>query len=365
VSGGRERLAAERASARRGREGAAEDGAPQAARRRGKPATFGSEDELLGWLRRHLGPPARDLLGDDAALLRLGGEWALTVDSQIEGTHFFPGLDPAVVARRLLAVNLSDLAAVGAAPALALLALAAPPGFDHRRFLRAFHGACRRAGVTLAGGDLARAPQVVATLTLLGRRRPRSHFLRRDTGHAGDALYAGGTLGESALGRLLLARGAAWKQGRVVLPADLPLDAVTAGAARRAVRRHLLPRPQLDLSARLARHRRCACLDVSDGLARDLARLTAASGVGATIDAAALPLPSRATALAAALGADATELAARGGEDYVLLFALAAGTRAPLGCARIGDLHAAPGLHLRRGEDLEPLAPLGWDHLAR
>src|SRR6185295_17407006 len=141
--------------------------------------------------------------------LRLGGEWALTVDSQIEGTHFLAGLDPAVVARRLLAVNVSDLAAVGAVPAYGLLALSAPPGFDHRRFFRALGAQAKRYGIALGGGDLARAPIVVASLTLLGRRRA-ARWLRRDTARPGDALWIGGTLGESALGRLLLERGAGW-----------------------------------------------------------------------------------------------------------------------------------------------------------
>ncbi len=263
-------------------------------------------------------------------------------------------------------MNLSDLAAVGAAPGFALLALAAPAGFDHRRFLRAFAAACRGAGVALVGGDLARAPQLVATLTLLGRRRPGGRWLRRDAARPGDALWVGGTLGESALGRLLLARGATWHHGRVELPADLVGDAATARAARRAVRRHLLPRPQLPLSAELARRRRCACLDVSDGLARDLGRLAAASAVGATVEAAALPIPRGARALAAALGVDPFTLALGGGEDYVLLFTLPAGAPAPPGCARIGTIDGQPrrGLRLREGDRVRPLPPLGWDHLA-
>jgi thiamine-monophosphate kinase len=333
-------------------------------------AVAGGEDALLAWLRARLGPPASGLLGDDAAMVRLaargsrGEEWALTVDSQIEGTHFLPGLDPALVAARLLAVNFSDLAAVGAAPSLALLALAAPAGFDHRRFFRALGEGCRRAGVTLAGGDLARAPQVVATMTLLGRRRPGGRWLRRDAGRAGDALWVGGTLGESALGRLLLARGAALQGRHVALPAGLALGGTSAVAARRAVKRHLQPSPQLALSAALARRRRCACLDVSDGLARDLSRLCAASGVGATIEAAALPLPRGAVALAAALGADSLALALGGGEDYVLLFALPPREAAPAGCTRIGMLEARGGMRLRTAEGVASLPPRGWDHLA-
>jgi thiamine-monophosphate kinase len=267
------------------------------------------------------------------------------------------------VARRLLAVNLSDLAAMGAAPAYALLALSAPAGFDHRRFLRAFTGAARRAGVALAGGDLARAPQLVATLTLLGRRRPRGRWLRRTAARPGDVLYAGGTLGESALGRLLLVRGAVWRGGRVDLPHSFTVDPTVARAAGRAVRRHLLPQPQLALSAALARHRRCACIDVSDGLARDLGRLTAESGVGATIDLSALPLSPHAPRLAAALAADPHDLALAGGEDYVLLFALPASAHPPPGSVPIGRIDQRMGMRLRRGARVGRLPAIGWDHL--
>ena len=184
-------------------------------------------------------------------------------------------------------------------------------------------------------------------------------------------LWLGGTLGESALGRVLLARGARWRGGRVELPATLERLLAAAGlgprataAARRAVRRHLLPEPQLALSAALARRRRCACLDVSDGLARDLARLTRASSVGATLEAAALPAPAALPPLARALGEDPATLVLGGGEDYVLLFALPRAEPAPPGCHRIGKLEARPGLRLRdeRGA-VAPLPALGWDHL--
>ncbi|HEV8241081.1 MAG TPA: thiamine-phosphate kinase [Thermoanaerobaculia bacterium] len=330
--------------------------------RRGALAGAAGEDALVKWLRRTLGSPARELIGDDAALLRLTGEWALTVDSQIEGTHFLAGLDPAVVAQRLLAVNASDLAAVGAVPVYGLLALSAPAGFDLRRFFRAFAAAAKRYEIALAGGDLARAPLVVASLTLLGRRRG-ARWLRRDAAKPGDGLWIGGTLGESALGRLLLERGSRWRNGRVELPPTFKFDAATTRVARQAVERHLLPQPQLELSARLVRQRRCACIDVSDGLGRDLARLTAASGVGATVDADALPLPRHAARLTTALGAHPLELALGGGEDYVLLFALPAAAKAPAGSVRIGEIAKRSGLRLRRSDRVETLAAWGWDHL--
>src|SRR5262245_33797647 len=123
-----------------------------------------SEDRLLAWLRREIGQRGPALLGDDAALLPRGA-WAVTVDSQIAGVHFDAGLDPALLARRLLAVNLSDLAAMGALPAYAFLALSAVRDFDHRRFFRALLSDCRRHGLALAGGDLATHPSAT-TATL-------------------------------------------------------------------------------------------------------------------------------------------------------------------------------------------------------
>jgi len=335
-----------------------------ARRRSDSQRSAGGEDALVAWLRRTLGSPARELIGDDAAMLRLSGEWALTIDSQIEGTHFRSGLDPAVVARRLLAVNVSDLAAVGAVPAYGLLALSAPAGFDHRRFFRALGTAAKRFGIAIAGGDLARAPVVVASLTLLGRRRG-ARWLRRGAARAGDGLWVGGTLGESALGRLLLERGASWRGGRAELPPGLNLDGSAERAARAAVKRHLSPQPQLTLSAALVRQRRCACIDVSDGLGRDLARLTSASGVGATVTADALPLPRDTAQLATSVAANSLQLALSGGEDYVLLFSLPPRAIAPEGCTRIGEIESRRGLRLRRAGHIEALVARGWDHLLR
>lgn len=348
-------------------------------------AARASEDDLLRWLRRRLRPPAGatgtsqppELIGDDAAVLPREA-WAVTVDSQIAGVHVPPDLPAAVLARRLLAVNLSDLAATGAEPAYALLALSATTGFDHRAFFRALLAACRTAGLELAGGDLARHPAATtATLTLFGRRPPGGRWLRRSAGRPGDVLWLGGTVGESAAGCRLLARGARWPgaigasgakgaggaRTRVELPPDLP--AALGPAARRAVRRHLAPAPQLALGRWLGRQRRAAALDVSDGPARDLRRLAGESGVGAEVTAEALPLAAGFERLCGFLGVSALELALGGGEDYVLLFALPAGTAPPpaFGCREIGRLTRSRNLVLIDDGCRRPLPELGWDHL--
>lgn len=301
------------------------------------------ETELIRRLRARLGPSS--LIGDDAAILSLTGEVAVTVDSQISGVHFVPGLDPAHVARRLLAVNLSDLAAiggVGAEPSHAFLALSAPVAFDRDRFFDAFVEACRHWNVTLAGGDLARCDQVVATLTLIGRKPEGGRWLRRSEAKPGHDLWLGGTVGESAAGRILIARGAS---------EDVP-----------AVRRHLLPEPQLELGRWLGRQSEGAAMDVSDGVAIDLHRLCRESGTGAVIDADALPLADGFFDLCKALSVDPYELALAGGEDYVLLFTLPPGAQPP-GCRKIGTVLSEKKIEWVREGRTRLLPASGWDHL--
>jgi thiamine-monophosphate kinase len=342
------------------------------------------EDRLLRWLRRQLDrspqapgvarTPAPPLLGDDAAVLPARGPFAVTVDSQIAGVHFVQGLDAAVIAERLLAVNLSDLAAMGATPEYAFLALTAPPELDHRRFFRALLAACARYRMRLAGGDLSRGPgagsTLVATLTVLGGHRRGARWLRRSGASPGQLLWLGGTIGESASGRLLMGAGARFASGRVVLPAGWAgweSRRGLAAAARRAVRRHLLPRPQLALGQWLASQTAGGAIDVSDGVARDLHRMCGESGVGARIEAASLPFAAGFHALCAALAVAPGELALGGGEDYVLLFTLPAGLEPParFGCRRIGVVTSGRRLSLVAHGKASELPPAGWDHLER
>ncbi len=322
------------------------------------------EDDLVAWLRGSGLFGASPLIGDDAAFLPESEGWAVTVDSQIEGVHFVPGLDPAVLAARVLAVNLSDLAAVGAEPAYAFLALAAPAGFDHRRFFESLARETKRFDVRLAGGDLATSPRLTAVMTLLGRKAG-GRWLRRDAAKSGENLWLGGTVGESAAGAELMRRGAGVDGETVCLPDDFAASESLAATARRAVIRHLRPRPQLDLGRWLVQNGGSTAIDVSDGLARDLHRLCRESGVGAEVELDRVPLTDRFRELAKAIGRDWQELALGGGEDYVLLFTLPAHVEAPaeIGACRIGRVASGREVHLIRDGVKTALPVLGWDHL--
>jgi thiamine-monophosphate kinase len=325
---------------------------------------LGPEDRLHRWLRQRLRRAGKDRLGDDGAILSRGGPWTITQDQQIESVHFPTGLDPALIARRLLAVNLSDLAAMGAEPKFAFLALSCPPDFPTRRFLAALIAACERQGLELAGGDLARNDKVTCAMTLIGQLPPGGRWVNRGNARAGDVLWLGGPTGLSALGRHLLERGGRADLRRVD-PPNLPaLTRTEARLARAAIRRHLSPLPQLELGRWLGRRARAAAIDISDGLAIDLHRLCRESGAGALVRAGALTGPREFESLCRKIGVSSLELVLTGGEDYVLLFALAHGERPPaeLGAVPIGRIEPEPELYLELDGTRHRLERSGWDH---
>lgn len=326
----------------------------------------GGEDRLIAWLADFAGAGHR--IGDDAVVLALGERrYALSVDTQRAGVHIPADLDPAGAARRLLAVSLSDLAATGAVPRWMLVALGIDDEGAARRFLAALVRAGRRLGVELIGGDTARptAPgRLDASLTVIGELPAGGADLTRDAARPGDRLWVGGPVGESALGLDLVRLGARLAKRRASLPEDLP-DGLTRVASR-VLRRHLEPRPQIDLGLALGRRQPPgAAIDISDGLAADLARLCRRSGVGCELDERALALRADARRLARHLGREPLDLVLAGGEDYVLLFTLPPDADPDRsGCRPIGRIAARPGLRLRRAEGtLEPLTASGWDHL--
>ncbi|MFO7954224.1 thiamine-phosphate kinase [Thioalkalivibrio sp.] len=281
----------------------------------------GSEFDLI---QRYFGAPSaaaaasvegvRLGIGDDAAVLGVPGghELVVTVDTLVEGTHFFPDHPSASVGHKALASNLSDLAAMGAEPLGVVLSLTLPR-VDHAwlsGFSEGFLALAGEVGIPLVGGDTNRGPLAIS-VTVLGTV-PAGQALRRDGARPGDRLVVSGALGGAAFG--LDHETARRARGTVdgIPPAD---------AGDPACERLFWPRARLALGRGL-RNRARAAIDISDGLLADLGHLCAASGCGARIDWPAVP---RDVLLAEVPDAHARDYALGGGEDYELLFALPAG----------------------------------------
>lgn len=300
-------------------------------------------------------------IGDDAALLAVpeGQELAVAIDTMVEGVHFLRDTAPADLGWKALAVNLSDLAAMGATPAWALLALTMPRGGaaeTRQHFVDAFaEGFAQLAQphrLALVGGDTTSGPLAVSVA--VHGFVPPGKALRRDGAKPGDVVMVTGTLGDAAAGLHLLQHGG-------------------ADGAQAAWLVERLHRPTPRVAAGLAlRERASACLDVSDGLVADLGHICAASGVGAEIESALLP---RSPALLSLFEeASARDFALGGGDDYELCFTVPAARAAEvqadlarLGCGatRIGRIVEGKGVRVR-GDDGAWLvtAPSGWDHFA-
>ncbi len=303
--------------------------------------------------------------GDDAAVLPGSpGPWAVTTDTLVEGVDFFPDLPPEAIGRRAMAVNLSDLAAMGAHPEVFLLTVAFPPARGEDFPLAVARGALSRAtplGVSLAGGDLSRAPVVFVSIALWGRleREP----LSRSGARAGDLLYISGSPGRAAAGLRLSAEG-----GRA---SDRP-DELPDSARAELVAAYRDPEPRVELGLLLAREGWArAAIDVSDGLGIDAGRLAAASGVKVVLEAERLPISAALAAFGKREGLDPIELAISGGDDYELLFAVPSELAAsipPQGpggvpLTRIGRIEPGQGALLRSADGDREIASLGHDHL--
>ena len=271
------------------------------------------EDALIARYFRPLAtdPGAFDL-GDDAAILKAHGEdIVVTTDAIVEGVHFLPDDPPDTIARKALRVNLSDLAAKGATPAGFVLTLAlrsADESVARAVRARARRG-CRQFGCPLLGGDTVSTPgPLMISITAFGRVPP-GRMVHRSGAKPGDRVVVTGTIGDAALGLEMLKGGAA--------AAALADD---AAAREMLVGRYRVPQPRNAL-AKAVRDHAHAAMDVSDGLAGDLAKLCAASGVSAVIDAASIPL-SAAAATLLARGVVGIEAIVSGGDDYEILCAI-------------------------------------------
>jgi thiamine-monophosphate kinase len=304
-------------------------------------------------IARHFRPLAGEGaldLGDDAALLTppAGRELVLAADAMVAGVHFLEGDPPETIGRKLLRVNLSDLAAMGASPLGYLMTVALPratPDSWVEGFAAGLAEDQARFGLAVLGGDTVSTPgPLTLSLTILGTVEP-GQALRRAGARAGDELWVSGRIGDGWLG-LRAARG----------------EVADPGGALAA--RYRLPEPRLALGRALGGIA-SACMDVSDGLLQDLSHLCSAGGVGAEVEGPRVPVSDAAAPLAALV---------TGGDDYELLFAArpedaarveAAAASAATQVTRIGRFtEGPPRVTLRdaAGRDVTP-ERLGWSHL--
>jgi thiamine-monophosphate kinase len=262
------------------------------------------EDDLIARYFRpiatHSG--ARGLIDDAAVLAASSDDLVVTTDAVVAGVHFLPDDPPATIARKALRVNLSDLAAKGAAPAgfvMTLALTAADPDFL-RPFAQALGEDAQTFACPLLGGDTVRTPGPLSiSITAFGRV-PMGRMVGRSGAKAGDRIFVSGTIGDAALGLALL-------QGR--------LAAEQGDSNSALVARYRVPQPRVALTLAVRDHA-SAAMDVSDGLVGDLAKLCRASGVSASILAGRVPL----SAAAGALGfADELQIRLAGGDDYEIL----------------------------------------------
>ena len=302
-----------------------------------------SEFDLIA---RHFTRPAANAVlgvGDDCALVDVsnGMDLAVSTDTMVSGTHFFPDVDPENLGHKALAVNLSDMAAMGAMPYWATLALTLP-NVNHdwlAAFAKGFFDLAQEYNVSLIGGDTTRGP-LTLTVTILGEV-PAGAALRRSGAKPGNDIWVSGNVGDAAL-------AVAHRHGRVVLEeADY----------REAVMRLYEPSPRVSLGQAL-RGLATATIDVSDGLLADLTHICRLSGVGATVELASIPVSSIG---AKHIGSDAGRTAiVAGGDDYELCF-----TAHPNSRESIEDLTSMLGIPLtrigqvKRGKGVSLLGPDG------
>jgi thiamine-monophosphate kinase len=327
-----------------------------------------SEDDLIAAIRRMLSGDAPGVVigpGDDAAVVEpSAASQVLTTDMLLEDVHFErQTISPHDLGAKAIVVNVSDLAAMAASPRYALVSIGLPAGIDAPWVVELYGGmlaACDEYALSLIGGDTNRADRITIAVTVVGEVAP-GRAVTRAGAHPGDLIVVTGSLGAAA-GGLVLSRQHPSKLGEGLRASwGRPL----LGALHRPVAR-------VGEGQTLAQAGATAMMDLSDGLARDLYRLCAESGVGARVDLSRVPVAAALQQAAVPLGVDALELALSGGEDYELLATIDATAfdlaRDELG-GRFGVTLTDVGVIIDEGYvavDAEgrasPLEPKGWDH---
>ncbi len=311
-----------------------------------------NENELVARARELFS----EKIGDDAAIV---GDQVITTDMLLEDVDFTRAAPIRLIARKSLAVNLSDIAAMGARPSYAVVAIGLPEWARESvdTLLVSLRDAANEWGIEIVGGDFSRADKLLISIAAVGRIETRP--LLRSGAKPGDRIFVSRPIGGSAAGLQLLGR---------------PLDALPfmqRELASSAIDRHLDPEPEIALGLALAGISEVtACIDISDGLSTDLFHLCDASQCGAEIDRERIPVFPDLAALGPALGIRVQDAVLHGGEEYALLFTasrreseLSARVKRPV--YAIGKITAERGMVIRENGVARPLEPRGWDHFAR
>ena len=315
-----------------------------------------NENELVARIRELFSPR----IGDDGAVV---GDQVITTDMLVEDVDFTRAIPLQFIARKSLAVNLSDLAAMGARPSHAVVALGLPEWARENidGFLVAMSDAAKQWRIEIVGGDFSRAAALTISVTAIGNVVTRP--LLRSGAKPGDRIYVSRPIGGSAAGLALLQKG--WS-----------VEAETAGHisylqrefARSAIMRHIDPEPEIDLGLALAATSEVsACIDISDGLSTDLHHLCEASRCGAEIERERIPIFPDLLDSGTSLGIRAQDAVLHGGEEYALLFTaslreseLSARLKRPV--YSIGRITAGRDVVLKENGVSRPLEPRGWGH---
>ncbi|MBU1447634.1 MAG: thiamine-phosphate kinase [Gammaproteobacteria bacterium] len=298
-------------------------------------------------------------VGDDAALLTVtpGMELAVSTDMLVGGTHFYLDTDPRQLGHKTLAVNLSDLAAMGAQPRWATLSLSLPQAHDDwlQAFSEGFFALAEAHGVELIGGDTTRGP-LNLSVTIMGEV-PQGQALRRSGAQVGDDIWVSGALGEAALGLAHL-------QQRVQLPEGARQTCLAA-------LQQPMPRVELGLALRGIAH---SAIDVSDGLLADLKHILDSSNVAAEVRYDRLPKPAFFASASEEMDVLAQDCVLSGGDDYELCFTAPLARREEIGViadlmhlplTRIGSIVSGQGCKLRAANgSVIKIAREGYDHFA-
>jgi len=335
-----------------------------------RPLASLSEFSLINVLTRHSKEKDADVvigIGDDAALLQPnpGFHQAVSTDLFVERVHFnlqFHSLKD--VGYRAAAANLSDMAAMGAIPRYLLVMVAIPSRYTVTDLLSLYRGiraSCKAYDTVLIGGDTSLSKQdLFLGITIIGSVE-KGCALQRAGAHSGDAIYVTGTLGDSAAGLQLL-------------HSPSPSPALSKRAMKFLISRHLRPTPQITMGRLLSTHRwGSAAIDLSDGLSGDLTHLCRASGVGAEIESAAIPISPSCRRFASQHKKDPCQIALQGGEDFELLFTVASRNKRKVemaakveGChiTRIGTIQLQKaGISLKESDgSYRKMPQMSYDH---